>query len=96
MSSNGDLYTPTFRVNEGYPKEHKKVDPNIPYKLQFGNETYSINVLFPDVLIDYFLQKAKATLGSYDDCREYDNLHKFKHYEQLKHTFTYENVSSLH
>lgn len=96
MQSSGDLYTPTFRVNEGYPKEHKKVDPNIPYKLQFGDETYSIDVLFPDVLIDYFLQKAKATLGSYDDCREYDSIHKFKHYEQLKHTFTYENIPSLH
>ena len=93
MASNGDMFTPKFRVKKGYKKEYKKVDTNIEYHLQFGDEEYNVLVDNPQKIINYFLEKAKITLGTYDECRNYDALHKFKHFEQLKHCFKYEKLN---
>lgn len=93
MQSSGWLVTPKFRVKEGYERETNKVDPNIPYQLDFGGDVYDVVVNNPNAIINYFVEKAKATLGSYDDCRDYDAEHKFKHFEQLKDYFSFSLIT---
>ena len=92
MTSNGDMFTPKFRIKEGYKKEYRKVDTSIPYHLQFGDDEYDVEVKDPYEIISYFLYKAKISLGSYDECRAYDAVHKFKHFEDLKHCFDYKKI----
>jgi hypothetical protein len=92
MTSNGDLYTPKFRTKEGYNRDYKKVNPNIDYHLMFGDKEYKIDVLNPDKIIEYFLDKAKITMLEYDDCRNYDKQHKWQHYNELCKYFNYEKV----
>ena len=93
MTSDGSMFTPKFRIKEGFKREYKSVSPNIAYHLQFGEDDYVIEVQNPIKIINYFLEKAKATLGDYEDARVYDKLHKFKHFEELKDLFTYEKIN---
>ena len=92
MTSEGDLYTPKFRIKEGYNKEYKKINPDTPYHLRFGEKEYDVVVNNPKAIIEYFLDKAKITMLEYDDCRSYDERHKFKHFEEQKNYFTYNEI----
>ena len=92
MLSDGYMFTPKFRIKEGYKKECKKINKLIPYYLQFGETKYIVDVKNPSTIVDYFVTKAKATLNSYADARNYDEKHKFKHFKELKRYFTYKTV----
>ena len=92
MSSDGHMFTPKFRLREGYKKEHKKVNPNIAYHLLFGEEEFDIEVQNPQKMVEYFFTKAEATLLDYATARAYDAEHKFKHYEELKECFTWKKL----
>ena len=93
MTSNGDLFTPKFRIREGYNKDYKKAKPDIEYHLRFGDEEYKIDVIHPESIIQYFLNKAKVTMLEYDDCRKYDKAHKFRHYSDLCQYFVSERIN---
>jgi hypothetical protein len=94
MNTNGILTTPTFKLNKGYKNTTIKVDPNIEYQLLFGSVYFSIQITKKQSLkiIQYFVDKAIATYD-WNTAKEYDRVHKFKHYSDLKDQFKIEDVS---
>jgi hypothetical protein len=90
-STNGDTYTPKFRLRDGYKMQYKKVNPEIPYHLQFGDKQFNITVNNKDKIIDYFVNKAIASLDKWDS-RYWDMHHKHKEYNELKQYFNVEEI----
>jgi hypothetical protein len=51
--------------------------------LDFGTNYFVVNVTDTKALVDFYVEKAKASLG-YDTAGEFDAKYKFKEYAQLK------------
>lgn len=92
MMSDGKVYTPKFRIKEGYKKEVKSLNTHIDYCLQFGNTVYLVEVSNPNNIVNYFVEKAIITLQDYSVCKEYDSKHKFQHFKELKQYFKYKQL----
>lgn len=93
MKSNGILSTPTFRIKEGYNKKTIKINPNTKYNLIFGKEEYSIEVTNKEKIVNFFINKAKVSLLSYNDTKLYDFKYKFKEYDNLKDSFIFTKIN---
>lgn len=82
------LYTPKFRLKEGYEFIAKEIDPNWDYILTFGEVgKYLVNVNNPQAIIDYFVDKT-TYLTDYDRARYWDKKHKYKDYANLNKYFS--------
>lgn len=78
MLSNGILYTPTFRVKEGYNKTSMQISPQADYYLIFGEDTYKIEVSNPEKIVDFYIQKARSIIAGWNDCDSFDFYYKWK------------------
>lgn len=83
------LTTSNFFLKEGNDKKSIIVNPNIDYFLQFGNKLYKINVYNPTMIVNFFLNKAIASLD-YESAKQFDNLYKHNEFELLKKYFRVE------
>lgn len=92
MVSDGNTFTPKFRLKEGYKKQFKKVDTKTPYLLLFGDKLYKVEVKNTKKLLDYFTNKAANTFD-YTDAKIYDADHKHKEYDECKKYFKCSAVS---
>ena len=89
MKSNKQLITAKFYSDLGNPIVKTTVDDNIKYILYFGEKKYNIIVTNPDSIIEFFINKAKASFD-WDSAKEFDLNYKFKEYETLKNYFCFE------
>ena len=89
LKSNKQLITAKFYSDLGNPIIKTTVDDNIKYILYFGEKKYNIIVVNPDSIIEFFINKAKATFD-WDSAKEFDSKYKFKEYETLKDYFRFE------
>lgn len=92
MLSTGKMLTSAFRVAQGYESKSIEVSTDIEYRLKFGEDVYVVEVSNPKAIVDYFAQKAKSTFD-YDTAREYDRMHKFKHFQECSKYFKYNRLS---
>lgn len=86
MASDGNTFTPKFRLKEGYNKKFVRVDTDIPYLLLFGDRLFKVEVKDRDAILDYFSNKASKTYD-YTEAKEYDKEHKHKEYDECKKFF---------
>lgn len=87
------LFTPKFRLKEGYKKAALEVDVNAPYYLIFGNVgTFEIEVKNPDKIIDFYKNKI-SYLSSLGIARIFDGYHKWKEFDELQEFFSYKKIS---
>ena len=89
LKSNKQLITAKFYSDLGNPIVKTTVDDNIKYILYFGEKKYNIIVVNPDSIIEFFINKAKASFD-WDSAKEFDLNYKFKEYETLKNYFRFE------
>lgn len=85
---NGKLVTATFFAELGHPFIETNVKPNIDYLLRFGDDTYKIELINSDAIIDFIVKKAKAALN-WTDAFNFDSKYKHLEYETLKNYFKY-------
>ena len=95
LRMNGNkLFTPKFRVREGYKKSAMDVDVNAPYYLIFGTiGTWEVVVNDPDAIIDFFKNKIHYIRGGYTWARDFDGQYKRKEFDLLKEYFTFTKIS---
>lgn len=90
------LFTPKFRIKEGYEREIITVPRNIDYHLLFGNDEYNIVVNNPKKIVDFFVEKAKIIAESsyhdYDNVKKHDEKFKFKYFQLLNYCFSYNMI----
>lgn len=93
LNMEGDiLFTPKFRIKEGYKKVFLKVNKEAPYYLIFGNVgKYNVKVINSLAIIDFYKDKI-SHLTNYDDAREFDNLWKHKEFGLLSNYFKFEKL----
>lgn len=83
------LYTPKFRIKEGYKKVHIQINKKAPYYLLFGQVgKYEIQVQNPDKIIEFYKDKIEHC-NDYSSAREFDSKYKFKEFDLLKQYFNY-------
>ena len=96
MCSDGKVVTPKFRIKEGYRRQSKQLDTNLPYILKLGNlASYEVNVVSSMELIKYFAEKGRITFLSEKECRAYDKIHKFRHTYFCQNYYTYTELSQV-
>lgn len=83
------LETATFHVKDGNPKvEFELGNQYIRSELHFGPLVYTVIATEPDELVNFFCQKAIASLD-YDSARMWDKRYKFKEFDNLHTHLTY-------
>ena len=86
------LFTPKFRVKEGYKKTYLKIDKNANYYLKFGKiGEYKVDVTDPDKLIDFYKNKINS-LTDYYSAKNFDIEFKHKEFGLLEKYFTWEKI----
>lgn len=97
MATNGETVTPIFRIKEGYELQNQylRVNSDIPYLLWFGDTIYAIRVLNSDMILQYFIQKARASMN-YELANRWETyISPFKMmYDVLSSYFTVEKIIS--
>lgn len=93
MEMNGNkLYTPKFRLKEGYKMSCVEINNNANYYLKFGGVgVWRIDVVNPTDIIDFYKNKI-AHITDYDDARAFDREFKWKEFEVLKKHFTFSKI----
>jgi hypothetical protein len=93
MEMNGNkLYTPKFRLKEGYKMSCVEINNNANYYLKFGGVgVWRIDVVNPTDIIDFYKNKI-AHITDYDDARAFDREFKWKEFEVLKKYFTFSKI----
>lgn len=93
MEMNGNkLYTPKFRLKEGYKMSCVEINNNANYYLKFGGVgVWKIDVVNPTDIIDFYKNKI-AHITDYDDARAFDREFKWKEFEVLKKHFTFSKI----
>lgn len=86
------LTTSKFFLAEGNPKRSIVVKRDIDYLLLFGDKLYKVVVTNPKQIVDFFINKAKATF-EYETAKVFDKQYKFKEFETLKKYFKIENCN---
>lgn len=86
------LYTPKFRIKEGYKKISVDVKREWPYYLMFGEVgVYEVQVLDPDSIIDFYINKIES-LGDYTSAGCFDSKYKWKEFDELKNYFVVNKI----
>lgn len=88
------LYTPKFRIKEGYKKQCIQINNNANYYLKFGDVgLYQIDVLNPEKIIEFYKNKINHIyFYDYDIARKFDYQFKWKEYDFLNQYFTYKKI----
>lgn len=87
------LFTPKFRIKEGYKRVALQINKNNNYYLQFGGVgVWQIDVINADALIEFYKNKINH-ITDYTEARAFDRQFKFKEFELLKQYFTYVKIS---
>jgi hypothetical protein len=90
--NNKTLYTPKFRLKEGFEFKAMDVDVNSDYVLIFGEKLkYKITVNSPKEIIEYYLNKINH-LNNYEQAKAYDSKFKFKDFYYLSTFFEYTEI----
>ena len=88
---NGNVFiTPVFRIKQGF-KQDGFFLTSIEYHLLFGKDEYNVIVKDYDIVLSYFLTKANCS-KDYNSAKQYDEIHKFKHFEDLSNYFEYKQL----
>lgn len=88
---NGNVFiTPVFRIKQRF-KQDGFFLTNIEYHLLFGKDEYNVIVKDYDIVLSYFLTKANCS-KDYNSAKQYDEIHKFKHFEDLSNYFEYKQL----
>lgn len=90
----GKLITATFFAELGHPVIETIVKPDTNYLLRFGEDTYKIETTNNEKIIDFIIEKAKATL-TWTDAKIFDYQYKHLEYDTLKKYFTYEKIENF-
>jgi len=81
------LYTPKFRLKQGYKRSSCKIDSDNDYYLIFGDiAKYKIEVTDAKKIVDFYKKKIKS-MTDFDSARSFDEKNKFKEYNKLKKYF---------
>lgn len=86
------LYTPKFRIKEGYKKISIEINKNNPYYLIFGKiGIWEIKVINPDEIINFYKDKI-SHLKYMEDAKIFDLKFKHKEFELLNPYFQYNKL----
>jgi len=89
LGNNDVLFTPKFRLKEGFEFEAQPVNKMNDYFLIFGNiAKYKVTVIDPLKIVEFYKAKIKS-LENYDTATIFDNNYKRKEFETLLPYFTY-------
>lgn len=92
LGDNKTLFTPKFRIKEGFEYKAMEVEPTNDYTLLFGDKLkFKVDVKKPQAIIDFYKNKIEH-LENYDTAKEYDNQFKFKDFDVLKKCFKYTEI----
>lgn len=83
------LESATFHIKDGYEK--KEFELNNRYlrsELHFGNYIYGVTANTPEKLVEFYSQKAVASL-EYESAKLWDDRYKFKEYDHMHNNLTY-------
>lgn len=88
------LHTAKFAVLSGKESKVFKVNPDAPYYLRFGNDTYIVKVKDPMPFINYIKEKLDCIS---DHCRavRFDIKYKHREFELFKDSFEFRKLSSI-
>jgi hypothetical protein len=89
---NDTLYTPKFRLKEGYKFQSQSVNVNANYYLLFGKKEYRVHITDTEPFISYYTDKI-LHLQNYDTARKWDEYHKFKDFHILSDIIQVEPVN---
>ena len=86
LSESDVLFTPKFRLKEGYEFKTIKFNKNNRFVLLFGNlMKREVDVLDPNAIFDYYCRKIDAIEElDYDKAKAFDHLFKHKDWDNLK------------
>lgn len=84
------LYTPKFKLKEGYKQEATSIPSNLEFQLWFGDDKYKI--FTNEDIYNHYVKKMKLIHDclnpiNFEDCRKFDNHYKFKEFNLLKPKF---------
>jgi len=85
INNDKEYNTASFHVKQGNDINKILFDHNITeekYLLYFGEKIISINIINPDEIVDFYINKAKSSL-TYETAIEFDFKYKFKEWENL-------------
>lgn len=89
LGENNTLFTPKFRLKEGFEFKAQPINKYNDYFLIFGNvEKYKIEVTNPEEIIYFYKQKIEH-LKNYDCATIFDSKYKRKEFDFLKKYFKY-------
>jgi hypothetical protein len=90
--NNNTLFTPKFRIKEGFEYKAMDVDINSDYILLFGeNLKFKVDVVDSKKIIEYYINKVNS-LKDYETAKNYDYSHKFRDFSLLKNYFNYTEI----
>lgn len=89
LGDNDCLFTPKFRIREGFEYKAQPVNKLNDYFLIFGDVAkYKIEVDNPMEIINFYKKKINS-LCDYDTATVFDNMYKRKEFETLSNHFKY-------
>lgn len=89
LGDNGRLFTPKFRIREGFEFKAQEINKFNDYFLIFGNVgKYKIEVSDPEAIIDFYKYKIES-LVDYDTASIFDYKYKRKEFDILKEYFSF-------
>lgn len=83
------LETAQYFINQGNPKlEFELGNLYLRSELHLGDIIYGVTATDPKALVDYYIQKAMATMN-YDAAKQWDWRHKYKDFDFNHNSLTY-------
>lgn len=80
-------------------KQYGNLEIDIPLDVKrevvllFGEDKYSVDVTNDNAVLNYFKRKIRAIEErSFDVCRDYDKVHKFRHFQDLHEVITFKKI----
>ena len=94
LNMNGStLYTPKFRLKEGFKKAHIEINKSASYYLIFGSVgMFKVDVIDPKKIISFYENKIDHCTD-YEMARKYDTEYKRKEFELLSPFFQYQTCN---
>lgn len=92
LGDNDCLFTPKFRLKEGFEFKAQPINKLNDYFLIFGNVAkYKIDIINPIEIINFYKEKI-SSLENYDVATIFDNKYKRKEFKLLKKYFKYTEI----
>jgi len=89
LGDNDKLFTPKFRLREGFEFKVQEINKLNDYFLIFGNVgKYKIDVLDPEAIVDFYKYKIES-LEDYNAASAFDAKFKRKEFDILKEYFSF-------